>query len=55
MIVFQISSPQLYLRLSYHDVRMFMRILQSLPKQTAAARSHSSSFDDAALPANIRS
>lgn len=45
----------LILRLSYHDVRMFSQMLESLPKQTRWARSHSIESTEKTRPANFRS
>ncbi|KAJ9601170.1 hypothetical protein L9F63_000690, partial [Diploptera punctata] len=44
---------ELNIRLSYHDVRMFIQMLNSLPKQTLWARSHDMEQDE--QPANVRS
>ncbi|XP_054285267.1 intermembrane lipid transfer protein VPS13D-like [Macrosteles quadrilineatus] len=45
----------LSLRLSYHDVRMFSQMLESVPKQTRWARSHSIESPSSTRPANFRS
>jgi hypothetical protein len=52
--MFQIQmQQQLNIRLSYHDMRMFIQMLNSLPKQTLWARSHDSDHDR--QPANVQS
>jgi hypothetical protein len=54
LIVFQIQIHQeLNIRLSYHDVRMFVQMLNSLPKQTLWARRHGSDYDR--QPVNVQS
>ncbi|GLH07616.1 Vacuolar protein sorting-associated protein 13D [Gryllus bimaculatus] len=51
--VLEVHSKDLTVRLSYHDMCMFTRILRSLPNQTLWARSQSVEQD--LQPANIRS
>ncbi|CAG2067174.1 unnamed protein product, partial [Timema podura] len=50
--ILEVQIHNLSVRLSYHDMRMFIRILNSLPKQTRWARSQDPIQD--CRPANIR-
>jgi hypothetical protein len=53
-ILFQIQiHQQLNIRLSYHDMRMFIQMLNSLPKQTLWAKRHGSDYDQ--QPVNVQS
>ncbi|XP_069683777.1 intermembrane lipid transfer protein Vps13D isoform X2 [Periplaneta americana] len=45
-------QQQLNIRLSYHDMRMFIQMLNSLPKQTLWAKNHDPDRDR--QPANVR-
>ncbi|KAG8261126.1 hypothetical protein J6590_081168 [Homalodisca vitripennis] len=51
----KVHMVHLSLRLSYHDVRMFSQMLESLPKQTRWARSHSLQAVVDTRPANFKS
>ncbi len=52
---FQVSTHQVYLRLSYKDMQMFMQILKSLPKQTAWARNNNLNVDETEIPEDMKS
>ncbi|XP_047110726.1 vacuolar protein sorting-associated protein 13D [Schistocerca piceifrons] len=52
--VLEIISKDLTIRLSYHDMRMFLQILNSLPKQTPWAKAQDSHSTKSNQPANIR-
>ncbi|KAG8229492.1 hypothetical protein J437_LFUL010067 [Ladona fulva] len=49
--VLEVQIAHLSVRLSYHDVRMFSRMLNSIPKQTLSARSQVTGDDT--RPANV--
>ena len=45
---------QLNIRLSYHDMKMFQRIIESLPHQRQIANKRKESKSDNQKPANVQ-